>query len=120
MRRLEPVELDAYDILDRSLAERVRIVRVPILPPGASGMTLGRFILLRSDLDRSGSRQLIAHELVHVRQFAEQGVVRFLATYLRDYVRQLRALRRHRAAYLAIPAEVEARAEADTWKIKAG
>lgn len=118
MRRLEAAELDAYDVVDRALAERVRIVRVPILPPGASGMTVGRFILLRSDVDRSGTRQLIAHELVHVRQFAEQGMLRFLATYLRDYLRQLRVHRRHRAAYLAIPAEVEARAEADTWKIK--
>ena len=119
MRHLTPEEIAAYDVVDAALAAKVRIVRVPILPPGASGMTVGRFILLRSDLNQRGTRQLIAHELVHVRQFEEQGFARFLWTYLRDYLRQLRVHRRHRAAYLAIPAEVEARAEADTWKLRA-
>lgn len=114
MRRLEGPELARYD-LDPELARRVRVVRVPFLAPGSSGMTLGRFVLLTSDLDRSGTRELLAHELVHVRQFAEAGVVRFLAGYLRDYLRGLLRLRNHRQAYLAIPAEVEARAEARAW-----
>ncbi len=65
MRRLEGPELDAYDLIDRHLAERVRVIRVPFLAPGASGMTIGRFVFLRSDLDRSGERELLAHELVH-------------------------------------------------------
>lgn len=114
MRRLEGPELARY-ALDPELAQRVRVVQVPFLAPGTSGMTLGRFVLLTSDLDRSGTRELLAHELVHVRQYAEAGVVRFLATYLRDYLRGLRRLRNHRRAYLAIPAEVEARAEARAW-----
>lgn len=116
MRRLEGPELDAYDLIDRHLAERVRVIRVPFLAPGASGMTIGRFVFLRSDLDRSGERELLAHELVHVRQYAELGVVRFLFRYLRDYFRELRQVKKHRAAYLAIPTEVDARAEAATWK----
>ncbi|MEM7140716.1 MAG: DUF4157 domain-containing protein [Actinomycetota bacterium] len=115
MRRLEGPELEAYDLVPREIAERARIQRVFVLPPGASGMTIGRLILLKSDVDRSGSRELVAHELVHVRQYAESGFVRFLAVYLRDYLRQLVRLRRHRAAYLAIPAEAAARTEAHAW-----
>lgn len=117
MRRLEGPELDAYDLIEPELAGRVRIVRVPILPPGAAGMTVGRFVFLMSDVDRDGTRELLAHELVHVRQYAEQGVIGFLYRYVRDYLRGLWAHRRHRAAYLAIPAEVEAREEARRWKL---
>ena len=42
-------------------------------------------------------------------------MVIFLRRYVRDYLGQLRIHRRHRAAYLAIPAEVEARSEAAAW-----
>ena len=58
---------------------------------------------------------LIAHELVHVRQYSEKGVPRFLLRYVLDYFNQLAKLRNHRKAYLAIPTEVEARAEAERW-----
>jgi Domain of unknown function (DUF4157) len=115
VRRLEGPELEAYDLIDRELAERVRIIRVPFLAPGTSGMTLGRFVLLTSDTERSGNRTLLAHELVHVRQWAEQGRWGFLSTYLRSYFRELAARRSHRDAYLAIPAEQEAYAAASAW-----
>ena len=36
-------------------------------------MTLGRFIFLTSDEDRSGGNELLAHELVHTRQFSKGG-----------------------------------------------
>lgn len=88
--------------------ERARVVVVPLLTPGVSGMTLDRWILLRRghELDRA----LLAHELVHVRQWRELGVVRFLSRYLSTYVRgRFRGLG-HRAAYAAIPFEREARA----------
>ena len=115
MRRLEGPELAGYD-LDPDLAARVRIVRVPFLAPGSAGMTIGRFVLLTSDVDRSGERELLAHELVHVRQYAEAGLVPFLARYFRDYLQGLVRLKNHRQAYLAIPSEVEARAEARAWR----
>jgi len=115
MRRLEGPEIAAYD-LEPALAARVRVIRVPALAPGTSGMTIGRFVFLTSDVDRSGNRELLAHELVHVRQYAEAGLVRFLGRYLLDYARGLVRLRNHRRAYLAIPTEVEARAEAAVWK----
>ena len=73
MRRLEGPELLAYDVLDPDLAKKVRILQVPVLPRGADGMTIGRWIFLKDDRDRSGDRQLLAHELVHVRQFAERA-----------------------------------------------
>lgn len=115
MRRLEGPELASYD-LDPELAQRVRIVRVPFLAPGTAGMTIGRFVFLTSDVDRNGERELLAHELVHVRQYAQAGLVSFLVRYLRDYLHGLVRLKSHRQAYLAIPTEVEARAEARAWK----
>ncbi len=115
MRRLEGAELAAYDLIDPELSRLVRVVKVPVLAPGSSGMTIGRFVFLTTDVDRSGGRTLLAHELVHVRQYAEVGMVCFLLRYLRDYAVALRRLRSHRRAYLAIPAEVEARDEAAAW-----
>ncbi|MEO8694971.1 MAG: hypothetical protein ABI658_15700 [Acidimicrobiales bacterium] len=118
MRQLTPAELDAYDVLPRALASRVRVQRVPFLAPGSSGMTVGRFVFVRNDGLLDGSRKIIAHELVHVRQYYELGLLRFLARYLKGYVRALAKLRRHRAAYLAIPFEEQAYAEADAWLVR--
>lgn len=118
MRGLSPVELASYDHVPPSVTGRVRVLRVPVLPPGADGMTLGRVILLRRDAmaDRTGRRALLAHELVHARQWAELGVARFLRRYLWDYAANLRRLRRHHAAYVAIPLEAEAREGAERWE----
>ncbi len=118
MRRLEGPEIQSYDVLSRELAERVRIVRVPVLPFGSSGMAVGRFVLLRTDNDRSGNRKLLAHELIHVRQWHEAGCWAFLWAYLGDYFRELKRHRRHRDAYLAIRAEREANALADNWETR--
>ncbi|MFQ5556412.1 MAG: hypothetical protein ACE5GB_02735 [Acidimicrobiales bacterium] len=116
MRRLTAREKSAYDVLDPVLADGVRIIEVPFLAPGAAGMTIGRLVFVRHDGDLSGARPLLVHELVHVRQFAEQGRTRFLIRYLRDYLVNLVRLRNHKAAYRAIPAEVEARAETVAWR----
>lgn len=80
---------------------------VPFLVPGVAAMTLGRRVLVRRDrLDDVG---LLHHELVHVRQWREQGPVRFPVSYLAAYARgRLRGLGHHEA-YRAVPAEVEAR-----------
>lgn len=115
MRRLTAAELDAYDVVPRALATRVRIQRVPFLAPGSNGMTIGRVVFLRNDGVYDGSRKIIAHELVHVRQYYELGLLRFLARYLSGYARALWKHRRHRAAYYAIPFEEQAYAEADAW-----
>lgn len=118
VRRLTADELALYDHVPGGDALRARVALVPFLQPGTSGMAFGRYVLLRRD--RAGDRRLLAHELVHVHQWRELGVVGFLARYLRAYLSGLVRLRSHRAAYLAIPAEVEARAEAAAWATRHG
>lgn len=56
---------------------------------------------------------LVAHEAVHVLQYQREGILRFLANYLREYVQTLIKARRfgagaRTAAYYAISHEVEA------------
>ena len=51
---------------------------------------------------------LLRHEMVHVRQMGEYGVMPFLWKYLLHYLRNRRRGMRHHEAYLAIPFEVEA------------
>jgi hypothetical protein len=70
-------------------------------------MTLGRVILLRRD--HAGDTALLAHELVHVRQWRELGGARFLWRYLGAYFQGRAAGLGHQRAYEAIPLEVEAR-----------
>jgi len=115
VRRLEDPELDAYDLIPAELAARVRIRRAVMLPRSVDAVTFGRTVWLRRDHDRSGRRELLAHELVHVRQYTERGRLRFLAGYLGCYLQRLARLRSHRAAYLEIPAEIEARRQAAAW-----
>jgi len=86
---------------------RARILVVPWLTPGVGAMTLGRVILLRRD--QRDDDALLAHELVHVRQWRELGAGRFLWRYLGAYARGRAAGLSHQRAYEAIPLEVEAR-----------
>jgi hypothetical protein len=86
---------------------RARIVHVPFLTPGVAAMTLGRLILLRRD--HAADEALLAHELVHVRQWRELGAPRFLWRYLGAYTHHRLSGLNHQQAYEAIPAEVEAR-----------
>lgn len=120
VRRLSPLELAAYDHVPLEVAERVRVVRVPVLAAGADAMTFGALVLVRHEgmADRTGRRELLAHELVHVRQWSELGGARFLWRYLTAYARNLRRFRSHAAAYRAIPLEMEAYAEAQVWSAR--
>ena len=86
---------------------RARIVDVPWLTPGVAAMTLGRVILVRQG--HASDTALLAHELVHVRQWRELGALRFLWRYLAAYFRGRAAGLGHQRAYEAIPLEVEAR-----------
>jgi len=115
VRRLGPDEVAAYDLVPPAVARRAVLVRVPVLPPGAAGMTSGRFVLLRRDEPQDGTSTLIAHELVHVHQFSQLGRLRFGARYVWSYLVNLARLRSHRRAYLAIPAEVEAYGRSRAW-----
>jgi len=89
--------------------EAVLVVGGPV-PPGADAMTLGRFVLVRKGSERDP--YLLAHELVHVRQYRERGIPRFLAGYLGGYLRLRLQGWGHDAAYRRLPDEIEADSEA--------
>jgi hypothetical protein len=78
----------------------------PFLFRDVIALTLGRRIWISPHVREI--EPLIRHELVHVRQMAEHGLLPFLWKYLRDYVRNRRRGMTHHQAYLAIPFEVEA------------
>ena len=81
--------------------ERVRVAEGCMLPllPGFVAITLGNEIYVRGRLARL-RRGLLAHELVHVRQFRERGWVGMTAEYGRLWVEH---------GYAGHPMEVEAR-----------
>jgi hypothetical protein len=85
-------------------------------PRWAAAMTLPWGIYLRPDQADAAPEalgRLIAHELVHARQWKTHGLVGFLGRYLADYLRgRLRRLN-HREAYRAISLEAEAYEVAD-------
>jgi Domain of unknown function (DUF4157) len=107
-RRLDAHERELFTHVPARDLDRARLVSVPVLTPGAAGMTLGRWILLRRGHESDAA--LIGHELVHVRQWRELGAARFLVRYLGAYARGRWRGLGHRAAYEAIPLEAEARA----------
>jgi len=109
-RRLDASERQLFTHVPVRDVQRARLVVVPMLTPGIAGMTLGRWVLVRRGHEHD--RGLIAHELVHVRQWRELGAVRFLVRYLGAYTRGRWHGLGHQAAYEAIPLEAEARAPA--------
>ncbi len=115
-RTLDRNEIDRFDHVAAGLLDRVRLIRTNLLPPQADGLTIGRFIFLRGNRIEHRATTLLAHELVHVRQFAELGPIRFFSIYLREYFTHLWRLRNHYQAYLAISLEVEAREVAAQWQ----
>ena len=68
----------------------------------------------------AASARLLRHELVHVRQWRELGVVRFLVRYVGSYLRWRLRGYGHWAAYRRIPLEVEAEWEARTGSASLG
>jgi hypothetical protein len=68
-------------------------------------ITLGRRIYIAAGRENEA---LLRHELVHVRQAGELGVVRFLQRYVAEYIRNRRRGMSHDDAYRAISFEVEA------------
>lgn len=87
---------------------RARVLVVPRWLPGVGATTFDRLIVIRRG--RAGDRRLLAHELVHVRQWRELGALGFLRAYLGEYVAGRRASLGHRDAYRRISFEQEARA----------
>jgi hypothetical protein len=80
--------------------------------PGIQALTVRSWIFVDPRVlngDRAKLGILIIHELVHVRQWSDLGLLGFLRRYLGDYLRGRRAGMTHRDSYLAIDLEVEAR-----------
>jgi hypothetical protein len=80
--------------------------------PGIQAMTVKNWIFvdpkhLKGDRDRLA--RLVIHELVHVRQWNDFGVIGFLSRYVTDYFRGRRQGLTHREAYMNIGLEEEAR-----------
>jgi hypothetical protein len=86
---------------------RARVVPVRWLPARVAGMTLRHTILVRREY--ADDEALLDHEMVHVRQWEELGVPRFLWRYLSAYARGRLGGLSHDDAYRAIPLEAEAR-----------
>jgi len=69
-----------------------------------AAITLGRRIYIAEE----ATEAILRHELVHVRQAGELGLVRFLWRYVAEYVRNRWRGMAHDDAYRAISFEVEA------------
>ena len=116
IRRLTSEEIEAYDLIPPELAGRVRIVTLGWMPGPYVGMALGRTLVMRDPIPPTGTSVLLAHELVHVRQWRELGAIGFLFRYLRDFLRAMKADRNWNRAYRRIGAEEEARRLANSWQ----
>ena len=106
-RRLSPEAAAAFTHVPEVDRARARVIVVRVLTPGVVAMTLGPWILVRRGREQDAG--LVAHELVHVQQWRELGVVRFLTRYFGEYLRYRVAGQPHWSAYAAISLEVEAR-----------
>ncbi len=76
------------------------------MPPGADAWTIGSTVIVRAR--SAASTHLLAHELEHVRQYRDAGLVGFLARYLLAYVGLRLRGWDHKAAYRRIPAGITA------------
>jgi hypothetical protein len=80
------------------------------VPRGSSAITLGRVVVVRRG--SASDARLLAHELVHVRQWRDLGVFGFVVRYVGAYARWRLRGYGHWAAYRRIPLEIEASWEA--------
>jgi hypothetical protein len=77
-----------------------------------AAMTFRTTVYIRSsvlDSDPAELGSLIVHELAHVQQWTELGVVRFLWQYVSGYLRGRLTSLSHQDAYRSIPIEIDAR-----------
>jgi hypothetical protein len=79
-----------------------------VLFANVAAITIGRRIWISPSIDSRSLAPLVRHELVHVRQFAQYGLARFLWRYLAEYVQLRRSGLSSSAAYAAISFEREA------------
>jgi len=96
---------------------KVRVVPAPrwmlrFWARGVAAMTVRNRIFMDPELVPAHPHEraaLVIHELVHVRQWAQLGAVRFLASYVAGYLSGRLGGLDHRTAYVEIHLEREAR-----------
>lgn len=116
VRRISPDELELYrPVIAPDVARKVWLVQLPAIPGPYSGLTIANLVIVDRTLPPGTPSALLAHELVHVRQFHDKGVLRFTLDYNTSFVAGLVTERGWSKAYRAIPAEVEARSETTRW-----
>ncbi len=76
------------------------------VPPGSSGITFGRLVIVREGRQRS--ERLLRHELEHVAQYGRFGFVGFLRRYVAAYLGLRLRGHGHDGAYRRIPFEASA------------
>jgi hypothetical protein len=86
--------------------DQVRIIEVPFDALGTDAITTGRIIFVQSS--KADSADLLAHELVHVCQWEQNGI-EFLWDYASEYSQNLAELKDIDAAYVELSFEQEAR-----------
>ncbi len=84
----------------------VRIVELPFMKPGSDAIATGRIIFVQSD--KADEADLLAHELVHVCQWEEQGIS-FLWGYTSEYTKNLAEYGDLDTAYIELSFEKQAR-----------
>lgn len=84
---------------------RFPVVHLPFLP--ASGMAIFPFVLIKY-AELKAHRQIINHELIHLRQQMELLIIPFYILYLLNYLVNLILYRKHDQAYRNIIFEREA------------
>ncbi len=79
---------------------------------GTAAMALPRVVYVSRDaldvIESGDAANLLMHESVHIDQWREHGIARFLTSYLGDYVRGRAVGLPHRPAYCVIRFEREA------------
>lgn len=93
----------------------LRVMPDPIPGVDPAAVTLGRHIFINPaywPLDRLPAFRLLVHEMVHVRQWREKGVLGFLLSYIRDY---LSHPQRYGGVRLEHEADEVARAVEERW-----
>ncbi len=104
--------------------EKVALRRAPrwmmrVWGKSIQAITLARHIFIDPEVLDGNPRRLgllVVHELTHVRQWIDGGILSFAIPYLVEYVRGRLGGLSHRDAYLAISFEEEARAMSARFK----
>ncbi|MEO6260458.1 MAG: hypothetical protein ABIP63_08910 [Thermoanaerobaculia bacterium] len=101
--------------IEEALADARAVVRIgypwwlrPWLFRDVAGITLGRRIYLAAGIREDQLGAMVRHELAHVRQVAELGLIPFLWRYGSEYLRYRRRGLSRDQAYRAISFERDA------------